>query len=115
MKPAGTEPTDSQSGNPGMHVEMEKISMKRKNTLIFACSSLSNTGKLMMQAASALAFRRPDMYWAAAAHKGVDAVEDAPQTCSSRIPIPIISRFVSIGGWFQPSGEIVFLSTEIST
>jgi len=30
-----------------------------------------------MQAASALAFRRPDLYRAAAAHKGVDAVEDA--------------------------------------
>lgn len=30
-----------------------------------------------MQAASALAFRRPDLYRAAAAPKGVDAVEDA--------------------------------------
>jgi uncharacterized metal-binding protein len=30
-----------------------------------------------MQAASALAFRRPDMYRAAAAQKGVDAVEGA--------------------------------------
>lgn len=55
----------------------ESISGKRKNTLIFACSGLSNTGKLTMQAASALAFRRPDMYRAAAAHKGVDVVEDA--------------------------------------
>lgn len=30
-----------------------------------------------MQAASALAFRRPDKYRAAAAHKGVGAAEDA--------------------------------------
>jgi uncharacterized metal-binding protein len=59
--------------------EMEQFSGKRKNTLIFACSGLSNTGKLTMQAASALAFRRPDMYRAAAAHKesGIDAIEDA--------------------------------------
>ncbi len=57
--------------------DTEKASGKRKNTLIFACSGLSNTGKLTMQAASALAFRRPDMYRASAAHKGVDAVEDA--------------------------------------
>ena len=57
--------------------ETENVSGRRKNTLVFACSGLSNTGKLTMQAASALAFRRPDMYWAASAHKGVDAVEDA--------------------------------------
>lgn len=50
---------------------------KRKNTLIFACSGLSNTGKLTMLAASALAFRRPDMYRAAAAQKGIDDLEDA--------------------------------------
>jgi uncharacterized metal-binding protein len=58
---------------------MEQFSGKRKNTLIFACSGLSNTGKLTMQAASALAFRRPDMYRAAVAHKdnGIDAIEDA--------------------------------------
>lgn len=49
----------------------------RRNTLIFACSGLSNTGKLTMQAASTLAFRRPDLYRAAAALKGTDAVEDA--------------------------------------
>jgi uncharacterized metal-binding protein len=57
--------------------EMRAVSGRKKNTLIFACSGLSNTGKLSIQAASALAFRRPDMYRAAAAHKGVDAVEDA--------------------------------------
>lgn len=74
MKPAGTEHTDSL---PGMSDEKEKVSRKRKNTLVFACSGLSNTGKLTMQAASALAFRRPDLYRAAAAHKGIDAVEDA--------------------------------------
>ncbi len=55
----------------------ENPSGKRRSTLIFACSGLSNTGKLTMQAASALAFRRQDMYRAAAAHKGVDAAEAA--------------------------------------
>lgn len=68
------EPIDSLQGRKE---ETKKASGKRKNTLIFACSGLSNTGKLTMQAASALAFRRPDFYRAAAAHKGVDAVEDA--------------------------------------
>jgi uncharacterized metal-binding protein len=77
MKPAGTEYTDSQADRPGRSNEMEKTSGKRKNTLIFACSGLSNTGKLTMQAASALAFRRPDLYRASAAHKGIEAVEDA--------------------------------------
>jgi len=57
--------------------EIEFSVGKRKNILIFACSGLSNTGKLTMQAASALAFMRPDMYRAAAAQKGVDSVEDA--------------------------------------
>lgn len=57
--------------------ETENPSGKRKNTLIFACSGLSNTGKLTMQAASTLAFRRPEMYRAAAAHKGAEAAEDA--------------------------------------
>ncbi|WP_052723190.1 putative zinc-binding protein [Methanosarcina sp. WH1] len=51
--------------------------IKRRNTLIFACSGLSNTGKLTMQAASTLTFRRPDIYRAAAAHKGVEATENA--------------------------------------
>lgn len=57
--------------------ETKNSSGKRRNTLIFACSGLSNTGKLTMQAASTLAFRRPDLYRAAAALKGTDAVEDA--------------------------------------
>lgn len=57
--------------------EAENSSGKRRSTLIFACSGLSNTGKLTMQAASTLAFRRPDMYRAAAALKGTDTVEDA--------------------------------------
>ncbi len=61
---------------PQSENETQKASRKRR-TFIFACSGLSNTGKLTMQAASALAFRRHDMYRAAAAHKGVDAVEDA--------------------------------------
>jgi len=46
-------------------------------TLLFACSGFSNTGKLTMQAASTLAFRRPNVYRAAAAHKGADSAEDA--------------------------------------
>lgn len=57
--------------------ETEKSSGRRKNTIIFTCSGLSNTGKLTMLAASALSFRRPDVYRAAAAQKGIDAVEDA--------------------------------------
>lgn len=57
--------------------EIGNASGKRKNTLIFACAGLSNTGKLTMLAASALAFRRPDMYRAVAAQKGIDDVEDA--------------------------------------
>ncbi len=57
--------------------ETGNASGKRKNTLIFACSGLSNTGKLTMLAASALAFRRPDLYRAVAAQKGIDGVEDA--------------------------------------
>ncbi|AKB83223.1 hypothetical protein MSBR3_2645 [Methanosarcina barkeri 3] len=74
MEAAVKEPTDSL---PGKVNEIKKTSGKKKSILIFACSGLSNTGKLTMQAASALAFRRPDLYRAAAAHKGVDAVEDA--------------------------------------
>ena len=57
--------------------EKEFPAGKRKSALIFACSGLSNTGKLTMQAASALAFRRPDIYRAVSAHKGVDSVKDA--------------------------------------
>jgi uncharacterized metal-binding protein len=56
---------------------MEPAPRKRKNTLIFACSGLSNTGKLTMQAASALVFRRPDIYRALSASKGVEDVEDS--------------------------------------
>ncbi|HWQ48632.1 MAG TPA: putative zinc-binding protein [Methanosarcina sp.] len=74
MESAGIGPTNSL---PGKTDETEKTPGKRKNTLIFACSGLSNTGKLTMQAASTLAFRRSDLYRAAAAQKGVDAVEDA--------------------------------------
>lgn len=61
----------------GLNNQKENISGKSKNTLIFACSGFSNTGKLTMLAASSLAFRRPDMYRAAAAQKGTDDVEDA--------------------------------------
>jgi uncharacterized metal-binding protein len=74
METGRTEHKESQSVKAD---EIENVSRRRKNTLIFACSGLSNTGKLTMQAASALAFRRPDMYRAVAAQKGVDAVEDA--------------------------------------
>jgi uncharacterized metal-binding protein len=62
---------------PGRINETKNPSGNRRSTLIFACSGLSNTGKLTMQAASTLAFRRPDLYRAAAALKGTDAVEDA--------------------------------------
>lgn len=55
----------------------ENSSGKRRGTLIFACSGLSNTGKLTMQAASTLAFRSPALYRAASALKGTCAVEDA--------------------------------------
>jgi len=73
------ESADLESGDslPVRQDKAEKAPGKRKSTFIFACSGLSNTGKLTMQAASALAFRRPDLYRAAAAHKGVVAVEDA--------------------------------------
>lgn len=74
MEATGKDPTNYL---PGKADETKKAFRKRKNTLIFACSGLSNTGKLTMQAASTLAFRRPDLYRAAAAHKGVDEVEDA--------------------------------------
>ncbi|HII79052.1 MAG TPA: hypothetical protein HA261_01235 [Methanosarcina sp.] len=57
--------------------ETKNSSGKRRSTFIFACSGLSNTGKLTMQAASTLAFRRPDLYRAASALKGTGAVEDA--------------------------------------
>jgi uncharacterized metal-binding protein len=74
MESAGTESTDSL---PCRADETEKAPRKNRSTLIFACSGLSNTGKLTMRAASTLAFRRPDLYRAATAHKGVDEVEDA--------------------------------------
>jgi uncharacterized metal-binding protein len=74
MKSVEKEFKNSLSGEAS---KIDKASRKRKETLIFACSGLSNTGKLTMQAASTLAFRRPDLYRAAAAHKGVDSVEDA--------------------------------------
>jgi uncharacterized metal-binding protein len=74
MESGRTEHKESQSDRTN---QTEIASGRRTNTLIFACSGLSNTGKLTMQAASTLAFRRPDMYRAAAALKGVDAVEDA--------------------------------------
>lgn len=74
MESRRTEHKESLSGRTN---QTEKTPGRRKNTFIFACSGLSNTGKLTMQAASTLAFRRPDMYRAAAAQKGVDVVEDA--------------------------------------
>lgn len=65
---------EAQSGTEKGH---DAPSRGKGRTLIFACSGLSNTGKLTMQAASTLAFRRPNVYRAAVAHKGVDAAEDA--------------------------------------
>ncbi|MCQ1534397.1 hypothetical protein FTO70_01525 [Methanosarcina sp. KYL-1] len=74
MEPAEKNDLETQSGS-----EKGPYPPSRGNgrTLIFACSGLSNTGKLTMQAASSLAFRRPGVYRAAAAHKGADAAEDA--------------------------------------
>jgi uncharacterized metal-binding protein len=69
--------TEHKKSSPAQVNETENTLGRKKNTLIFACSGLSNTGKLTMLAASVLAFRRPDMYRAAAAQKGVDVVEDA--------------------------------------
>ena len=74
MESGKTEHKESLSGWTN---QTEKASGRRTNTLIFACSGFSNTGKLTMLAASALAFRRPEMYRVAAANKGVDDVEDA--------------------------------------
>lgn len=74
MEPGTTEHNESV---PDQANETEKASGRRKNTVIFACSGLSNTGRLTMLAASALAFRRPEIYRAAAAQKEIDAVEDA--------------------------------------
>ncbi len=68
--------TEHKESLPVKTNETEKVSGSRKNTLIFACSGLSNTGKLTMLAASTLTFRRPDMYRAVAAQRGVDDVED---------------------------------------
>jgi uncharacterized metal-binding protein len=71
------EPLEQKESLSGRINEAKNPSEKRRSTLIFACSGLSNTGKLTMQAASTLAFRRPDLYRAAAALKGTSAVEDA--------------------------------------
>jgi uncharacterized metal-binding protein len=74
MESGSTEHKESLSGWTN---QTEKVSGRRTNTLIFACSGLSSTGKLTMLAAFTLAFKRPDMYRAAAAQKGIDDVEDA--------------------------------------
>ncbi|MDD3042492.1 MAG: putative zinc-binding protein [Methanosarcinaceae archaeon] len=70
MEFAGKKDTEIKEENSGS-------GNKKERTLIFACSGLSNTGKLSMQAATTLAFRRPGLYRAAAAHKGAEAAEDA--------------------------------------
>ncbi|AKB24078.1 hypothetical protein MSMTP_0609 [Methanosarcina sp. MTP4] len=74
MEAAEKNALEAQSGTEKGH---DAPSRGNGGTLIFACSGLSNTGKLTMQAASTLAFRRPNVYRAAAAHKGADAAEDA--------------------------------------
>ncbi len=74
METAEKNALEAQSGTENGH---DAPSRGNERTLIFACSGLSNTGKLTMQAASTLAFRRPNVYRAAAAHKGADAAEDA--------------------------------------
>lgn len=70
MESTGKKDTEVQENN-------SRTGSEKKRTLIFACSGLSNTGKLTMQAATTLAFRRPGLYRAAAAHKGADVAEDA--------------------------------------
>ncbi len=74
MKATEKNNLEAQSGNEN---GPDAPSRGKERTLIFACSGLSNTGKLTMQAASTLAFRRPNVYRAAAAHKGADAAEEA--------------------------------------
>lgn len=74
MESERTEYNESLSGRTN---QTEEASGRRKETFIFACSGLSNTGKLTILAASTLALRRPDIYRAAAASKGIDDVEDA--------------------------------------
>src|SRR5665647_1208331 len=64
--------SEHKESSPVQANEAENTSGRKKNTLIFACSGLSNTGKLTMLAASTLAFRRPDIYRAASAPKKLD-------------------------------------------
>jgi uncharacterized metal-binding protein len=47
------------------------------STVLFTCSGISNTGKLTDIAASTLSFRRPDLFRAIPAKKGVESLEDA--------------------------------------
>jgi len=70
MESTGKKDTEVQENNSG-------AGSKKERTLIFACSGLSNTGKLTMQAATTLAFRSPGLYRAAAAPKGTEVAEDA--------------------------------------
>ena len=47
--------SEHKESSPVQANEAENTSGRKKNTLIFACSGLSNTGKLTMLAASTLA------------------------------------------------------------
>ena len=46
-------------------------------TVLFTCSGISNTGKLTDIAASTLSFRKPGLFRAIPAQKGVKSLEDA--------------------------------------
>jgi uncharacterized metal-binding protein len=47
------------------------------SAVLFTCSGISNTGKLTDIAATTLSFRRPDLFRAIPARKGVESLEDA--------------------------------------
>jgi uncharacterized metal-binding protein len=47
------------------------------STVLFTCSGISNTGKLTDIAASTLSFRKPDLFRAIPAQKGVESLRDA--------------------------------------
>lgn len=61
---------------PPVGSEAQKSSKNRK-TIVFACGGICDYGKLTKLAATTLAFRKPNMYRAADAEKGIGRVEDA--------------------------------------
>lgn len=73
MKPVKPEQTEllPQSRN-----DVQNASKNRK-TIVFACAGVCDYGKLTMLAASTLSFRKPNMYRAAGADKGIDRIKYA--------------------------------------